>query len=411
MKTAAKISLCLAMTAAATGCDQEQFAAEQEALDFRIVNGGPTNGDPAVAYLVMYNQEQQPFSECTGTLIASKWVLTAAHCISNAAFGNNEVAGIAVYFGTDALQQQDPGFVHLGQAVSATAHEAWDPAGAPDQGNDMALIELAEAPPVEPIPINRSSMADNWIGAPIRLVGWGITGGGQQDSGIKRAVDSQLFGFNEQLISVGSPQSNTCSGDSGGPAFMNVDGQTVVAGVTSFGDVNCQQDGYSMRVDAFAGWIDGVMGNPGAGGNGGGGNGGGGACTSGEECPGGICVDGGNGGFCSEQCNTDNDCPDNWACFSTDDPNLNVCAPDGDGGGEGGGEGGGDDGGGVDKPGLGGGKDSGGDDGGGGGGGGGGYYQDDEEDESGCTVGATKPTPLALGLLILGFVARRKRSR
>ncbi|MEM6992428.1 MAG: trypsin-like serine protease, partial [Myxococcota bacterium] len=337
------------------------------------------------------------------------WVLTAAHCIDT---GGPEVGAIAVYFGADARQEQDPNFVHLGQAVSATMHEGWVPTGAPDQGNDVALIELAEAAPIQPIPMNRTPMSQDMLGASVRLVGWGLTSGSNQDSGLKRAADSQLFDYADDRVNVGNGITNTCMGDSGGPAFMNINGQTVVMGVTSYGDVDCQQTGISMRVDAFAEWADGVMGNatPGNGGNPG--NGGADQCTSGDECAGGVCVDGGNGAFCTEQCNSDNDCQAGWACFTTGDPNLNVCAPDGDGGGDdgNGGDGGNNPG---NLPGVGG--PAGGGSGSGVGGGGGSqnddrYDDEDEEEAGGCSVTTTAPTPLAFGLLILGLLARRRRN-
>jgi hypothetical protein len=48
---------------------------------------------------------------------------------------------------------------------------------------------------------------------------------------------------------------NTCNGDSGGPAFANVNGELFLAGTTSYGDVNCTQYGVDTRADAFAGFL------------------------------------------------------------------------------------------------------------------------------------------------------------
>lgn len=411
-------TLALSLTAALAigGCDQGSDDEQFDGNNFRIVGGAPVTTDPAVALLVMYDANGQLASTCTGTLIDAQWVLTAAHCISSPS-----VQGVGAYFGTDATLQMDPGYVGYVEADQATFHPAWVDGGAPDQGNDVALVHLSQPAPVEPIAINRTALTEQMLGADIYLVGWGITGGGQQDSMIKRAVMSSLFDFDSSFMVVGNTATGTCSGDSGGPAFMMMNNQMVVAGVTSYGDVPCEQISVDMRVDAFAGWIDETMGvAPGGGGGGpslppGGGGGGAGstgdACGSGDDCASGLCVGDGQTGFCTDQCTSDADCTQGWACFGTDDPSLNVCAPD-QGGDEGGGPGPGPmlpmPGGNPTLP----GGDESGDDGtdDGGNGGGGGDQDDDDDDKGGCSIGSKAPSSLALALVILGGLARRRRN-
>jgi secreted trypsin-like serine protease len=52
-----------------------------------------------------------------------------------------------------------------------------------------------------------------------------------------------------------------CSGDSGGPAFVDRSGTIYVGGITSFGDAACRTYGVSTRVDAYESWLEGYAGN------------------------------------------------------------------------------------------------------------------------------------------------------
>lgn len=64
----------------------------------------------------------------------------------------------------------------------------------------------------------------------------------------------------------GNGESNTATGDSGGPAFVERDGELLIAGVTSGGTQddwwNPGDDSFDTRVEAFADWIDSIIGVP-----------------------------------------------------------------------------------------------------------------------------------------------------
>lgn len=210
-----------------------------------IVGGSKHAGNPETALLLPLNAEGVPIGTCSSTLVGSRLLLTAAHCVDDTI----GAAGFAAYFGTDFTVETDPGFQFLAFAEALAIHPAWNPADI-TQGNDIAVIQLAQNVPIAPRRVRTSPLSTADVGASIELVGWGVTATGATDAQVKRRAVSPLVDFDQTLVVIGNGVANTCQGDSGGPAFLG----DRVAGITSFGGP-CEELGAYTRVDAFLGFL------------------------------------------------------------------------------------------------------------------------------------------------------------
>jgi secreted trypsin-like serine protease len=275
-----------------------------------IFNGDPPNApehDAVVSLNTRYSNGSVSASIfCTGTLITSTVVLTAAHCLDTAkggtTFKTRAPNTVAIYVG----DQPSSGTGAVYAVTETLIHPSYNRVAL---RNDIALMRLASpVAGVTPVPHLPASLgftsAD--IGTPVNFAGFGKTetnsigtklqvtiplgGLGCTVAGCGNAGDSATQISYAQSGGVGGP----CSGDSGGPAFITRGGQVYVGATTSYGDAGCTIYGVSNRADAFEGWIDDFI-DAGSGGttsssssssSGGGAACGDGVCTPGESCDG-----------------------------------------------------------------------------------------------------------------------------
>jgi len=199
---------------------------------------------------------------CTGTLIASDWVLTAAHCVAD-----GPATGLHVRFDDPDVNDAAGGLVVAVSEVHSHPDFDWDA-----WDNDIALVRLAT--PVTdraPTPIHRDQTP---AATAVIDVGYGVADNNDGGGGLLRSVDkvtADCAGANDPTVSGdvlicmdASDGRGSCFGDSGGPTFARINGTLVVAGVTSGGTGDLCGAGWDLYTSVFAelAFVDTTMATP-----------------------------------------------------------------------------------------------------------------------------------------------------
>lgn len=227
---------------------------------------------PSLAYIEA--REGKHGFACTGTVVAPRVVLTAAHCVENLDKGGLTEAG-QYALATAVTSPEEAKAENIFRVAEAHVFPGFDP-GTLHGDAGILILDRPTTAPVLPL-AGAGDVALYEGGATVQLAGWGLTRANAKagPTGLRStsmvvqapaACKARTRGYYSpfspvvQMCTLDQPtkMSGGCFGDSGGPAIgQRPDGTPVELGVISTGGDFCstKRPNVMTRVDLVSSWV------------------------------------------------------------------------------------------------------------------------------------------------------------
>merc|ERR1711953_406981 len=250
----------------------------------RIVGGTEVNPKNKYPWMVTFvSPDGSQWLGCGGTLVASKYVISAAHCMFT-----DQAQTIPVTTDQIKIRIGDHDLTSTGEGslsemtidvTKYTNHESYNTL---NSDNDITIIELAQEVDLTtytPACLAKTSDTTAFDGKSALVYGWGTTSYGGSSSldkllevavpvvtkeTCKAAMEPKYTITDGMLCAGGVAGQDSCQGDSGGPLTYKSGTQHVLIGDVSWGDQCALAGSYGVygRISHYRTWIEGKMTSP-----------------------------------------------------------------------------------------------------------------------------------------------------
>jgi len=289
-----RLMLLLAVVVGLCSCGPNKNSMSADTRD-SIMGGTPSapTSQMGISTVAIYNQKGGYM--CTGSLLPDNFILTAAHCVEGAP------SDLVLVFNTDmdsVLNAHEPDVKQeLMRTVIATRVHPdyiYDQEKAPEfNASDIALLKFRGTVPAGYAPakmLKDSSLLKR--GATVKVAGFGVRkvdaweidvkkftreqlekgeengeiycdeeyktcmGVEMDETGLLYEAEAKIKALMESEFMLDESKGTaTCSGDSGGPAYLKVGNDYFLAGITSRGSLLCNQEGVYTDILFHKTWI------------------------------------------------------------------------------------------------------------------------------------------------------------
>ncbi|XP_073967605.1 CLIP domain-containing serine protease B4-like [Choristoneura fumiferana] len=226
-------------------------SADNEILPSQMIRGGKATDLHQFPWMVLLSIDTTVSGigtpkSCGGTIISSRYVLTAAHCLYGTFKNLNQITVILAEYDSDTYPKDCNRQGCIMNKKMKVEHVTMHPDFKKEYlQNDVALLRLSSninySDYIRPICLATEDVADQ-SEEPLIIAGWGLNG--RTESNVKRCAnvnyvsndtckDAYSYKDDSMFCSIGGNGEDICHGDSGGPLMVYSDGKFFLSGIVS----------------------------------------------------------------------------------------------------------------------------------------------------------------------------------